>query len=145
MVRYLLGAVMFVIGAVSAMQPPVNAALGRRTGALEASTVSFAVGTIALLALVVLMRDGSLREAVGAPWWQLTGGLMGALFVTSAVILVPRLGATGVVAGSVAGQLAGGLLIDQLGLFGLTRQGLTPVRLAGVVLLALGGMLIVRR
>lgn len=146
MMRLILGAVMFAVGVVAAMQPPINAALARRTGALPATTVSFIVGSIAILTLTLILGDGSgfarLRDA---PRWQLMGGMIGAVFVFATVVLIPRVGAAGLIGAMVAGQLAGGLLIDRLGLFGLPQIALSPVRLAGLTLLVLGGLLIVQR
>ena len=146
--RLVLGGLMSVVGAISTLQPPINAALARRTGPLPASTISFLVGTLILLALSLVLKPllgGDFSAVRGAPWWQLTGGLIGALFVTSTIILVPRLGAAALVAGTIAGQLAGGVLIDYLGLFGLPRVPVAGSRLVGLVLLVVGGMLAVRR
>jgi transporter family-2 protein len=115
---------------------------------LPASTISFVVGTLVLLALSLALRPalgGDFSAARGAPWWQLTGGLIGAMFVTTTVLLIPRLGATALVAGTIAGQLVGGVLIDYLGLFGLTRVPVTGYRLLGLALLVIGGMLTIKR
>ncbi|MHB8870127.1 MAG: DMT family transporter [Thermoleophilia bacterium] len=143
--RYLLGAAMFGVGIIAALQPPVNAALAKRTGSLEATAVSFAIGTIILLAVALLVGQGSLTAVRHAPVWQLSGGLIGALFVWATVILVPKLGAAGLLAGIIGGQLAGGVLIDRFGLFGLPQVGLTWPKALGLLLLVVGGMLVVRR
>ena len=45
----------------------------------------------------------------------------------------------------IAGQLVMGVVIDALGLFGLQRIPLTPARLAALVLLAAGAVLVLRR
>ena len=144
--RLLLGGMMVAVGVLAAMQPPINAALARRTGPLPATTVSFIVGALALFILTLLMREtggfGGVREV---PWWQLSGGLIGAVFVFATVVMIPRLGAAGVVAALVTGQLAGGMMIDRLGLFGLPQTALSPVRLAGLVLLLVGGLLVIQR
>jgi transporter family-2 protein len=137
---------MFALGVLASLQPPVNAALARRTGALPATSVSFIVGTLALvLVTVALGQTGGFSFVRGAPLWQLCGGLIGAVFVFGTVVLIPRLGAAGVIAAMIAGQLAGGMLIDRLGLFGLSPVGFTPFRVVGLVLLIGGGLLIVHR
>jgi transporter family-2 protein len=146
--RLLQGGVVFLVGAVAAMQAPINAALAKRTGALPASTISFLVGTVILLLVSLAVRPyvgGDFSAARDAPWWQWTGGLLGAVFVATSVIMVPRLGATGLIAALIAGQIAGSFIIDQLGLFGLPRIPVTAYRLLGLALLAAGGMLALKR
>ena len=145
MMRYLLGGTMFLVGATAALQPPINAALAKRTGSLEAAAVSFVVGTVALVIISLLMPGGSYAAVRGAPTWELTGGLIGALFVASTIFLIPRLGATGIIAGIIAGLLAGAVLVDQFGLFGIPQASVSWQRALGLLLLIIGGLLAVRR
>lgn len=143
--RYLLGAAMFGVGALAALQPPINAELARRTGSLEAAVVSFAVGTVVLVLVTLVLGTGSFAAVRHAPLWQLSGGLVGAVFVWSTIALVPRLGAAGLLAGIIAGQLAGGVLIDRFGLLGLPQAGVSWTKALGLAMLLVGGMLVVRR
>ena len=57
---------------------------------------------------------------------------------------VPRLGATSAIALVVVGQLVAGMVVDQLGLFGIPVRPADASRLAAVVLLIAGGYLAVR-
>jgi transporter family-2 protein len=144
--RLVFGGLMVAVGVLAAMQPPINAALARRTGVLPATTVSFIVGALVLLVLSLLMRQaGGFAGVRDAAWWQLTGGLIGAVFVFATVLFLPRLGAAGLVATLLTGQLAGGMLIDRLGLFGLPQTALSPLRLMGLALLIAGGLLVIQR
>ncbi len=145
MIRYLFALGMIAVAAVSAMQPPINAALARRTGGLGAAAFSFLIGFVVLL--VAAAVSGNLRPSTlsGVPWWMLTGGLLGALFVYSTILLVPHLGAAGLMASVVAGQLVGGLVADHFGWFGLTPVPFTWPRAAGFVLLLAGLALVLRR
>jgi transporter family-2 protein len=145
MTRYLLGAATFVAGLLAALQPPINAGLARRTGTLEAATISFAVGFAAILLVALVAGRGSFAGIRTAPWWQLMGGLIGATFVWVNLAVVPHLGVAGLLAGSIAGQLAGGLMIDSFGLLGMARNPITPGRLVGVALLVAGAVLVLRR
>jgi transporter family-2 protein len=135
----------FVVGLLAAMQPPINAALARRGGPFSAATVSFMVGTLALLLITFLVERPNFSGLRSAPTWQYTGGFLGAIFVFSTILLVPRLGATGMIAALVGGQIAGSILLDHFGLFGLARVAPTPARLLGLAFLVLGGLLSVRR
>ena len=136
---------MFCGGMAIAMQPSINARLAQRIGVIESSMISFAVGALALLAVVLLSGRGNLRELGAGPWWELTGGLLGAFFVTLTIIFVPRLGTAAVMATVIAGQLAAGAILDHFGLFGLRQLPLTPLRFCGLILLAAGAALVVRR
>lgn len=134
-----------VAGGLIALQAPINAELGKATGGLPAALVSFAVGTIALTAIVVLSgKAGGLGSTFDVPWYYLVGGLLGAIYVTNALLAVSAIGAGGVAALTVAGQLTASVAIDRLGLFGLDEVPLTPERLLGVGLLLVGTVLVVR-
>lgn len=134
-----------IAGGLIALQAPINAELGRATGSLAAALVSFLVGTIALTAIVVLSgKAGGLSSTFDVSWYYLVGGLLGALYVTNALLAVSAIGAGGVAALTVAGQLIASVAIDRLGLFGLDQVALTPERLLGVGLLLVGTVLIVR-
>jgi transporter family-2 protein len=145
MSRMLLFLVMVCGGVAVAVQPSINARLAQRIGAYESSFISFAVGTLALLLLVMVAGKGDLRALADARWWELTGGLLGAFFVTLTIIAVPRLGTAAVMAAIIAGQLASAALLDQFGAFGMRQIPLTPLRAAGILLLAAGAALVVRR
>lgn len=134
-----------VAGGLIALQAPINAELGKATGGLAAALVSFAVGTIALAAIVLLSgKAGGLGSTFEVSWYYLVGGLLGAIYVTNALIAVSAIGAGGVAALTVAGQLTASVAIDRLGLFGLDQVPLSPERLLGVGLLLAGTFLVVR-
>ncbi len=103
-------------GGLIALQAPLNAGLGRATGGLPAALVSFGVGTLALAALVLLAgKAGGLSASFGVSWYYLLGGLLGAVYVTNALIAVSVIGAGGVAAATVTGQLTASVVIDRLG------------------------------
>lgn len=132
-------------GMAIAVQPSINARLAQKVGSYESSLISFAVGTMALLIVVLVAGRGSLRGVALASWWELTGGFLGAFFVTMTIIAVPRLGTAAVMAIVIAGQLTTGALLDQFGAFGFRHFPLTTIRGAGIALLCLGAALVIRR
>jgi transporter family-2 protein len=133
------------VGGLVALQAPINAGLGRSTGKLPAALVSFFVGTLILTLIVSLSGDtGGLRSTFDVPWYYLLGGLLGAAYVTVALISVSTIGAGAVAAATVTGQLTTAVVIDRLGLFGLEQTPLSAARLVGVALLLAGTVLIVR-
>ncbi len=80
----------------------------------------------------------------GVSWYYLTGGILGALYVTCVLVTVRTLGAGGVTAATITGQLAMSVVLDHFGWLGVERDPLTLDRFAGLVLLAAGTFLIVR-
>jgi transporter family-2 protein len=125
----------------------VNASLRGMIGhPVVAATVSFAVGTIALLIAGVVTRVTwpSVGDASRVPWWAWTGGLLGAVFVAANVVLAPRLGAAVLTAAIVAGQLGAAIMLDHFGWIGFPRQPLSLARAAGALLM-LGGLYLIQR
>lgn len=145
MCNMLLVLLMACGGLAVAIQPSINARLAQKVGSYESSFISFAVGTLALAVMVLLAGRGNLRNLVDTSWWELTGGLLGAYFVTMTIIAVPRLGTLAVMAIIIAGQLITGALLDQYGAFGLRQIPLTPLRGVGILLLCIGAGLVIRR
>lgn len=133
-------------GGLIALQAPINSVLGKSVGTLAAASVSFTVGTIALILITVLVGGGfgDVGEARHLSWYYLTGGVLGAVYVTTVLVAVRSLGAAGVVAATIAGQLTLSLVIDRLGWLGVDERAVTWDRVLGVVLLGLGTVLVVR-
>jgi transporter family-2 protein len=135
-----------VVGGMIALQAPINSGLGKRIGTLPAASVSFFIGTVVLVLLALVFGGGfgRVEEARHLSWYYLMGGVLGAAYVTSVLVTVRTLGAGGVTAATIAGQLATAVIVDQLGILGVTKHTITAPRLAGVVLLAAGTFLVVR-
>lgn len=140
----LLG-LMFCGGIAVAVQPSLNGRLAQKIGVIESSCISFAVGTLVLLGGALLAGKGSFKGVVLASWWELTGGLLGAFFVTMTIVAVPRIGTTSAMAAVIGAQLTTGILLDHFGLFGFRTIPLDGKRLLGVLLLMAGTALIFRK
>jgi transporter family-2 protein len=133
-------------GGLVALQAPINSVLGRSIGTWQAAFVSFAIGTAALALIAALATGGmgQIAELRHVSVLYLTGGLLGAAYITSVLVTVRTLGLGGVTAATIAAQLGVSVVVDQFGLLGVTRQPITAARVAGVVLLGLGTYLVVR-
>ncbi len=127
-----------------AFQPSVNARLAQKVGLIESSCISFMVGTIFLLFLTLIFGRGSFSAIPQVSWWELTGGLMGAFYVYTVILIVPRLGTGPVMAVTIAGQLLTALLLDHFQLFGFKGLPLDAFRIAGALLMLLGTWFIIR-
>jgi transporter family-2 protein len=130
--------------AVIAAQAPLNSHLGRSVGTFQAAFVSFAVGTLALAVVVVFAGGYGQIDLGGVRWYYLTGGLLGVIFVSTLLVTVRTLGAAGILAAGLVGQMSASVVIDRFGLLGVQRAAVTPVRLIGIVLVAAGAWLVVR-
>lgn len=136
---------MAVVGGAIALQAPINAGLGGATGRFPAAFISFAVGTLVLAAIVVLSgRASGVTSAGEVEWYYLLGGVLGAAYVFTSLAVVDSIGAGGVAAATITGQLTMSVIIDRLGVLGLSEVAITPTRALGVVLLLAGTYLIVR-
>jgi len=132
----------FVAGMANAVQGAVNAQLRAAVrDPLWATLLSFLVGTVALVLLIVVMRSPMPTELPSRPvvW---SGGLLGVVFVCAAIVLVPRIGAGTMIGLMVAGQMAAALLLDQFGLLGVPEHPTTLPRMAGAVLVVAGVLLL---
>jgi transporter family-2 protein len=136
---------MAVVGGCIALQAPINAGLGKSTGSFGAATISFAVGTLLLAAIVTVSgRAGDIGSVTSVEWYYLLGGALGAAYVFSALVLVKEIGAGGVAAATVTGQLTTSVVLDRIGFLGLEQEPFTAGRVVGVGLLLAGTYLIVR-
>lgn len=135
-----------VAGACIAIQAPINAQLARGLGLpIAAAAVSFLSGAIILSVLsAALAQTQQVSVDWRAPpvWTFVAGGMLGAVYVTSAVLLVPRIGAAALIAFAVAGQLLAGILLDRIGFLGMTVRELSLGRFTGAVLLVMGVILV---
>ncbi len=131
------------IGAGVAVQARVNGALGERLhDGVGAAVVSF--GTGLLLVGVIFLVSGRLRAGLGQVrealadgtlrWWQLLGGLCGALFVACQGLTVATIGVTAFTVSVVAGQLVSSLVVDRLGIGPGGRTAVTAWRVGGALL-----------
>lgn len=141
---YLLAAL--GLGAALSVQVGVNAELRGSIGhPVVAAAASFVVGTVGLLLVIVALRPRlpGVAQLAGVPWWQWTGGLLGATYVAAAIVLAPKLGAAALLASIVAGQMLASLLLDHYGWFGFPVQPVAPLRVAAVAMI-IGGVLLLQ-
>ena len=139
-------AVAAVVGGLVVTQAPLNSQLGRAVGGLEASVVALGISFLALLMLSAVTGGiGGLRRIGDAPLHvAIGGGLAGALYVGSIVWTVRALGAGGLTAVTIAGQLGVAIVIDHFGWLGVEKSPITVAKVSGVLLLAVGTWLVIK-
>jgi bacterial/archaeal transporter family-2 protein len=105
-------------GIALGIQAVVNGGLGKKVGTMEASFISFFIGTAVLFFLVLFWGKGNLLAINEVPKGQLIGGILGAFYVTVIILVAPKIGVTATLLSVIAGQLFIGSIIDHFGLFG---------------------------
>jgi len=134
-------------GGLVAAQAPVNNLVSQRVGSLGAVTVNFLVGTTLVLLITFVFAGGfDTNEAADSPAWYywVFGGLAGVAIVLTTLVTVRELGAGGVTAATIAGQLTLSVVLDRLGALGLEQRAITWDKMIGIALLAAGTVLVVR-
>jgi transporter family-2 protein len=147
MTTYILIFAALIIGGFLSVQGSINAQLSSfLKHPLQASLTNFLVGTVILILLNIILKTSmpSLAEMKTVPWYLFLGGAIGAMFVTSVVLLIPRIGVTTMLAASIAGQLIVAAVIDHFGFFNVAVHPISLSRVAGIIMLILGIVLIQR-
>lgn len=138
---FLYLAMALLAGATIPSQAGINAKLNVYTGSpVAASIVSFLAGTMTLIIFAVVTRSPipALSSFSGAPWWIWTGGILGAFYVASCVILANKVGAVSMLALILAGQIITSLVLDHFGLLGYQVQPVTMMKIIGIILIIAG-------
>ena len=142
----ILGALLVavLIGAILPLQGLVNARLGVHVGGpVAAAFVSFLVGTVMLgLYLLATRTPIALQGSLKLPAWIWAGGVFGAIYVACFTLLLPRIGAAGMVCLAVLGQVTASLLLDQFGVLQAPKP-VDAMRIVGALLVLAGVLLVV--
>lgn len=131
-----------LMGAAAATQIAVNGHLGTVLGsAVEAALVSFSIGALTLLLLLILTRTpwrGVSLAGERNPWWMWMGGFLGATVVYGTAFLGPIVGTGMTVVLMLLGMMTASLLIDTLGLLGANRRRVSWVQVVGLLVIITG-------
>ena len=130
-----------VIGAMIAFQALVNTRLATYTGSIMwTAVISFLVGFVGLTTIALALRSPvpTLDMMAKAPWWAWIGGLLGATYIATVIILVPRMSPALLFGSAIAGQMLMLVIAEHFALAGVTRHSISPARLAGVALIVAG-------
>ena len=145
--NYLFLLLAFLTGVAITIQAGVNANLRAVIGhPVLAASISFGAGFLSLLTFVLVSRVPvpPLEAIRQVSWWKWTGGLIGAVYVTTVIMSVPKIGTANLVSLSVAGQLLAAVVLDHYGLLGFIVHPANGWRLFGILLIMAGALLVVR-
>jgi bacterial/archaeal transporter family-2 protein len=141
-------ALALVAGLAGSIQVAVMGRFGARIGSYEAVAANLAFSTVIAVTVLLVLRQSlaGFGDALRSPWWYwVGGGGMGVVVVLTITVVTPRLGAAATIALLIAGQLAMAAAIDRYGWFGVEKVALTWPRALGLLLLAAGAVLALRR
>lgn len=140
-----------LIALLAGAMMPTQAATNNKMAAFVespvlAASISFFVGTIALFVYILIsgILLGNLAAAKDATAVAWIGGLLGAFFVAATVTLVPKLGVAVAFSVIIARQMIVTILIDHFGLLGVEVRPVSLSRIAGILLITAGVVLILR-
>lgn len=144
---YLLLIMAVAAGIVLPVQTAVNNKMAVSVGSpILGALVSFIIGTLSIFAYALVSGESlsSLASSKNAPAIAWIGGLLGAFFVTATIIVLPRVGVAMTISLIIAGQMGAALIMDHYGLLGVPIREISLFRVAGVVLIVVGVVLIRR-
>lgn len=143
---YLLLILAAISGAVLPIQAALNAKMGKAVGdPIYAALISFVIGSIGLFIYVLITKTdlSQINQASSVNWTVWAAGLLGAFYVGAVIILVPKIGAALTFGLVITGQLSLSLLLDHYGLLGMPVHSINWQRIAGVIFI-IGGVLLIR-
>jgi len=127
---------LFVVAGIGlSSQAAINGSLGKTIGALEATFVSFLVGTIVLFLFILFFGKGNILLLFTVPKWLLVGGLIGAAYIAILTFAVPKIGVGVSIISVICGQVLMSMLIDHFGWFNGTKFPINGSKVAGIVFL----------
>ena len=131
---YLL--VALCVGGLVPIQGSINGHLGKSLNhPLQATFISFFGAVILLLVILLAISPAmpSMTELRSIPAIYYTGGAYGVVFVTTILVLAPRIGIANTLVATIVGQLIVSVVLDHFAVFGLTRHPINAFRLLGCV------------
>lgn len=141
----LLLLVALAAGGLQSIQGSINADLGRSLNhPLQATFISFFGAIIALIIVLAVLRPAipSMAQLKSIPAINFTGGIYGIIFVTTVLVLAPKIGIANTLVAAIVGQVIVSVILDHFGLFGLALRPLSLYRLIGCAGLVISLLLI---
>ncbi|WNB93340.1 DMT family transporter [Bacillus sp. NEB1478] len=143
--NWLMVLTVFMGGIAVSIQAGVNGGLGKQVGVIEGAFLSFLIGTIALFFMMLIFGKGNILNVTTVPKWQLIGGLLGAFYVYTLVLSVPKIGVAAAIIAIIVAQLMTSSIIDHFGLLGMKQIPIDGQRITGFLFLIAALFLFTKR
>lgn len=137
-----------LIGVAMSSQAAINSQLKTYLNSpLQASLISFLVGTFCLLLLssIEQAKYPTLSQLQTIPLWLFFGGLLGVYGVSMSIYTAPKLGFISFTGLVLFGQVLMSMLLDHFGWFGVEKNPIHWQRLLGAMCIAIGIILTLQR
>ena len=139
--------IMLIAGIGIPIMAALNAELGiKLQSSGVASSILFLVGLLGSL-VYLFMVEGRMPSfsSLDVPIYFYLGGIFVLFYVLSIAWVAPDFGVGNAIAFVLLGQLTAMATIDQFGLLGASQNSLTPLRIIGLILMAIGVFFVVRK
>lgn len=127
-----------IAGAAMSLQGVMNTRLGDKVGVMETNALVQGVGLVLALGIAVFFGKGDIRQIGQAPWYSWLGGVLAPVITVTVMLAISGLSPTVAISTILLSQLTVAAVIDALGLLGSEKLPFTWQKIAGVVLMAAG-------
>lgn len=138
-IYYLLA---LLAGFALSMEGAIASKLGETIGELESSYFIFLTGSVLLGLTTLFFGKGDLSHVFKAPKWNLTGGLLGIIYLTLLIISVPFVGVGLSMVSVIIGQMIASIIIEHFGALGSPKLRVGRDRVLSIVCMAVALILI---
>jgi len=142
---YGLYLVVIIGGVAIALQSQMMGVMDRGIGTLESVFITYGVGAVLIGVIMLYLKGGNLAAWNTLPSYTLLAGVVGLVIVASIGYSIPRLGLVTTFTILVATQFFVGGLIDHFGWLGAEVRTLTPMKIAGLLVILFGIWLAMRK
>lgn len=137
---------MLVAGLGIPLMAALNGGLGTKLQSPAlAATILFVVGIVASLGFLLIFEGIPKNPQPSISIYFFCGGLFVVFYILSITWVTPRFGVGNAVAFVLLGQLISMAVIDHFSLLGVPQSSMTVQRFVGLILMAVGVFLAVRR
>ncbi|TRZ39569.1 DMT family transporter [Niallia circulans] len=104
-------------GIMLSAQLSINGTLSRKAGTIETTLLTCITGTLFLFIMILFFSEGNILKILEAPKWQLAAVFLGTFYGLFTIVAVSKIGVIASNIAVIAGQLLGGIVIDNYGWF----------------------------
>ncbi len=133
-----------IAGGLQALQGVVNSAGSRLVGIYEMILgLSLVQAAPPLIAILFRKPVSTISQAFFQGYqWYLVSGAIGIIVIAVVSLSISKVGVLPVFSLVILGQIVGSTILDQIGLFGCPKVPITPLRVASVLFIVLGVILL---
>lgn len=146
--KYTMLALALSVGLLIPFQGIMTASLSQKLdNPYLSAVINFGGGLIIfLMALMFSMNSfPAVKKLSTIPWYLYLGGVVGSVFILGALFSLPKIGSMSFFALVIFGQLITTLLVDHYGVFGVPIHRIDITRIAGLLLLIAGTILVIKK